>query len=239
MVILLLYFTTPSAAKPQQASMTEKLLSLDPVGTVLVMGGIIAYILALQYGGQSKAWNSADVIGLIVGFTVIFIAFGLWEYFQGERATMAPRLIGQRHVWVSSIFAMLIGGSYFLIIYYLPVYFQSIDGVDPTQSGVRNLPLILAVTFATIASGASISQNGHHLPLLIGGSAIATISAGLLYTLDIGTGSGKWIGYQILAGVGYGLAFQVPIITVQAKSTAEDLAALTAILMCKFILPSD
>jgi len=211
---------------------------MDPVGIVLVMGGIISYTLALQYGGVAEAWNSAHVVGLLVGFAAIFIVFGVWEYFQGERATITPRLFRQRHVWTGSLAALFMAGSYFLIIYYLPIYFQSIDGVDPTQSGVRNLPLILAVTFATVASGVSISQNGIAAPVMVGGLVLATISTGLLYTLDIGTGSGKWIGFQILAGVGFGVAFQVPMIIAQAMSAADDLAATTAIIMCKLI-PSE
>ncbi|EOO00201.1 putative major facilitator superfamily transporter protein [Phaeoacremonium minimum UCRPA7] len=229
--IILFFFTTPSAAKPVQATIREKLLQMDPVGVVLVMGAVISYILALQYGGQKYAWNSSEVIGLLVGFVVISIAFVGWELYQGERAMMPKRLIGQRVYLVASLFAFFFAGAYFLIIYYLPIYFQSIDNVSPTQSGVRNLPLILAVTVATIVSGGTISATGHAAPIKIGGAAIATIAAGLLYTLDIGTSSGKWIGYQIIGGIGWGLAFQVPIITGQATSPTKDLAEVTAIIL--------
>jgi hypothetical protein len=62
---------------------------------------------------------------------------------------------------------------------------------------------------------------------------IATISAGLLYTLDIGTPAGKWIGYQILAGFGYGIALQVPVIVGQATSAPSDIAPTTAIILCE------
>ncbi len=235
--MLLFFFTTPPAARPQVAPLREKLLQMDPVGTVLIMGGIISYILALQYGGVTYAWSSPTVVGLVVAAGVIFILFGLWEWHQGERATIAPRLISQRVVWVNGVTAMLLAGSYFLFIYYLPIYFQSIDNVDPTESGVRNLPIIIALTIMTIVSGASISANGHAAPLLVGGAALATIAAGLLYTVDIGTESGKWIGYQILAGLGYGVSFQIPMITVQASMGIEDLAAVTAILNCTCPLP--
>ena len=34
--------------------------------------------------------------------------------------------------------------GYFLICYYLPIYFQAIEGVSPIASGLRNLPLILS-----------------------------------------------------------------------------------------------
>lgn len=45
---------------------------------------------------------------------------------------------------------------------------------------------------------------------------IALIAAGLVYTLDVNPSTGKWIGYQILDGVGHRGAFQVPMIIVHA-----------------------
>jgi hypothetical protein len=64
-----------------------------------------------------------------------------------------------------------------------------------------------------------------------------TIAAGLLYTLDVGTPPGKWIGYQILAGFGYGIALQVSIIIAQAFSAPSDIAPTTAIIICKSFFP--
>ncbi|KAJ9132959.1 MFS general substrate transporter [Coniochaeta hoffmannii] len=229
--IILFFFTTPSQAKPVLAPFKEKILQMDPLGTVLMMGAIISYILALQYGGQEHPWDSSVVIGLLVGFVAIIAVFAAWEFYQGERAMVVPRLMAKRSVGAGSIFSFFFAGSYFVIIYYLPIYFQSIDNVGPTDSGVRNLPIILSVTVATIISGGTITATGIATPIVIGGSALATVGAGLLYTLDIGTGSGKWIGYQILGGLGWGVAFQIPIIVGQAMSTAEDMSSTTAVIL--------
>lgn len=232
-LIILLFFSTPNAAKPAPAALREKLMQMDPVGVVLVMGAVIAYILALQYGGQTHPWNSSEVVGLLVGFVLIVLVFVVWEWVQKDRAMLPARLAANRTYLVASLFAFFFAGAYFLIIYYLPIYFQSIDNVNPTQSGVRNLPLILAVTVSTITSGVFISQTGMATPVKIFGAALAVVAAGLIYTFDIGTPTGKWIGYQILGGVGWGLAFQVPIIIGQATAPPEDLAEVTAIILCK------
>lgn len=63
---------------------------------------------------------------------------------------------------------------------------------------------------------------------------ITTIAAGLLYTLDIGTSTGKWVAYQILAGFGYGIALQVPIVIAQAYAVPADIPSTTAIQICEF-----
>ncbi|RGP80176.1 hypothetical protein FLONG3_1710 [Fusarium longipes] len=229
--IIFLFFKTPRAAVPVQAPLLEKILQMDPLGIVLVMGYTISYILAVQYGGQAHSWDSSVVIGLLVGWVAISIAWAASCYFQGERSMIPGRILKDRTVWVMSAFAFIFAGSFFLAIYYIPIYFQSVHNASPTSSGVRNLPLILAVTFSTIFSGGLVTATGRYQPLLIGGAAIATIGAGLLYLLDIDTSTGKWIGYQIVAGVGWGLAFQIPMIAVQGTVDPKDLASATGILL--------
>lgn len=99
------------------------------------------------------------------------------------------------------------------------------------MSGVRNLPLILAVTVSMIASGAYISKTGIVAPILIVGTALGVVCTGLLYTFDIGTEQAKWIGYQVIGGVAWGIASQIPIIAVQASAPPANLAEVTAILL--------
>jgi MFS transporter, DHA2 family, glioxin efflux transporter len=230
-LIILLFFKTPSAAKPKSATLCEKLVQMDPVGVILAMGAVTSYILALNYGGTIHPWNSSQVVGLLVGFSAVSAAFVAWEWSQKDRAMIPFRLAGKRVYLVSSVFACFFSGAFFVIVYYLPVYFQSIDGVSAAMSGVRNLPLIIAVTISMIGSGVYISITGIAAPVIVAGSAIGIVAIGLLYTLDIGSSAGKWIGYQIIAGVGWGIASQIPIITVQATAVAADLAEVTAILL--------
>lgn len=66
---------------------------MDFVGAILMIGLIISFILALQYGGQTHSWDSSQVIGLLVGFVVLVAVFVLWEIFQRERAMIVPRLV--------------------------------------------------------------------------------------------------------------------------------------------------
>lgn len=234
--LIFLFFKTPMTAKPQAASPLEKLIHMDLVGVTLAMGAIISYILALTYGGVQHPWNSSMVIGLLVGFVLLTIAFFTWECWMGDNAMLPYRLIGQRVYLVPSIFGFFFSGAYFLIIYYLPIYFQSIDNVSAALSGVRNLPLILTVTVTMLSSGAYISVTGIAAPITVLGTALGVICTGLLYTLDIGTSEGKWIGYQVIGGVAWGIASQIPMMTVQATAKASDLAEITAnLLFCQTI----
>jgi MFS family permease len=231
--ITLLTFKNPQAIKVVDAPLKEKLLHMDFLGTSLIMGASIALLLALQYGGITHAWNSGLVVGLLVGFVVIVLTLIAVEIWLGERAMLTPRLIRQKTVWVNGIWSFFFAGGYFVTLYYLPIYFQSIDNVSPIGSGVRNIPLIIMFSIGTFGSGKAITKTGTAAPYLVGSSVIVTIAAGLLYTLDVGTSTGKWVGYQILGGFGYGVGLQVPVIIAQAFSAPTDIAPTTAIIICK------
>ena len=234
---MIFYFKTPSKAKAVDAPMREKILQMDLPAATLILGAVICYVLALQWGGQTKSWSNSDVIGCFVGFGVLLALFIATEVIQGERAMVVPRLMKDHTIIICMIFVFFVGGGFFALLYYLPIYFQVVDGVSASQSGVRNLPLILAVAISSIISGGTISATGHFVPILWFGGIIGTIGSGLIYTIDIGTPAGKWIGYQILTGVGLGLVFQIPIIVCQAIVAASDLSSVTAMVLCTSSFP--
>jgi len=94
-VVIFFFFVMPDKAQPAQATRKETLLQLDLFGAALMMGLIISYILALQYGGQTHSWSSSTVIGLLVGFVALLAVFVAWEIFQKERAMIVPRLVSR------------------------------------------------------------------------------------------------------------------------------------------------
>ncbi|KAE9366637.1 MFS general substrate transporter [Stipitochalara longipes BDJ] len=229
--ILVIFFRLPAHFKPAEATFREKMLQLDPIGIVLIMGAVICYILALQWGGLTLPWSSSTIIGLFVGFALLLICFGFDQWYMEERAMLPKRLLKDRYIHQGMAYSFTIAGTYFLVLYFLPLYFQVIDNVSPIQSGVRNLPLILAITIATVASGVGITVTGRPMPFMIVAGVLGTVGVGLLYTLTIGSSSAKWIGYQVLAGLGIGLGFQVPVSAVQATLPQIDIPSGSAMII--------
>lgn len=72
---------------------------------------------------------------------------------------------------------------------------------------------------------------GYFTPLVVIGSALTTTGSGLIYTFSETSSSGTWIGYQVIVGVGIGLAFQAPIMAAQALAEPRDVSATTAIML--------
>ncbi|KAL8998606.1 MAG: hypothetical protein Q9169_002357 [Polycauliona sp. 2 TL-2023] len=229
--IIIFTFSTPDAFKPVKATMKEKLLQMDFIGSFLIMAAVVCFVLALQYGGITKPWSDKTVIGLVVGFGLIIIVFCINEWYQGERALIQSRLLKRRIIWTASLYIVLLGGGFFTLLYYLPIYFQSVSGISPSESGIRNIPLVIGVAICTTLSGGLISTFGYYVPLMVVSTVLATIGTGLCYTLGLNSPSSQWIGYQALAGIGIGLGFQVPIIVAQASVDPEDISSASSLIL--------
>ncbi|MCJ1387729.1 hypothetical protein MMC18_000572 [Xylographa bjoerkii] len=179
-------------------------------------------------------WKSSEVIGLLVGSGLLTIVFVVSQWLLDDRAMLVPKLLKTRVVAIGMAYGFLHEGAFFLLLYYIPIYFQAVDGVLPTEAGVRNLPLLLSCGFGSLASGILISRFGHFVPLMVLASAGSCIGAGLIFTLDVDSPSSKWIGYQVLAGLAFGSGLPLAIIAGQAKALPEDLPSTTAMLLFAF-----
>lgn len=91
--------------------------------------------------------------------------------------------------------------------------------------------MALSALFA-ILSGGLVGKVGYFQPFLVIGAIFATVGAGLLYSLDIGSSAGQYIGYQVLVGIGVGTSIQIPVIAAQALSDMAEIPCVTAVVLC-------
>lgn len=98
LAVVLFFFKIPSTMTPASASLREKLLQMDFQGTVLILSSLICYMLALEEGGVRRPWNSSVVIGLLVGFVVLAVLFGIDQWLQGDRAQIVGRIMKRRTI---------------------------------------------------------------------------------------------------------------------------------------------
>jgi hypothetical protein len=69
---------------------------------------------------------------------------------KGETATVPARIRENHQQIVATVFGFFCGGSFFIMIYYLPIWLQAAKSVSAVQSGIRNWPLCFEVTIITI-----------------------------------------------------------------------------------------
>ncbi|PYH71881.1 MDR family MFS transporter [Aspergillus vadensis CBS 113365] len=228
---LLLTLRLPQSHRPAPTPVLEILLKLDLPGCFVMTGALICYLLALEYGGITKSWNSSQPIGLLVGWILLTLLFAAVEWFQGDEALVASRYLRNRGVFMCCIFVFFLNAANYIRVYYLPLYFQAIKNASPERSGILLLAYIVPTSVFTMLAGGVLNKVGYYQPFLLAGAGIVTIGSGLIYTLDINTSSSRIIGYQILAGAGDGICVQVPVTAVQAFVDQKELATVTALVL--------
>ena len=159
---------------------------------------------------------------------VVFVAIQFWK---GEFATVPPRIASQRSMAFAIWFTFALGGSFFILLYYLPIWFQAIKSASATGSGIRNLPMILSLVFSSIIAGGLITTFGYYTPFMIASSVFMAVGAGLLSTFKVSTGHSEWIGYQAIYGFGVGMGMQQALIAAQTVLKIDDVPVGTALIM--------
>lgn len=123
------------------------------------------FLLAMQTASQDGVWNTATIIGLFVGSGLTLLVFIAWEWHRGDQAVIPGKVVLRRTVLFTCIFAFTQMGGLTVATYYLPAWFQAIQGVGPLQSGVRILPTVITQMLATMFAS-SLGGRLFFLPLL-------------------------------------------------------------------------
>lgn len=219
---------TPKSFQTPQVSFIHKMSQMDFTGVTLCIGFFVCYVIALQRGGVETAWSDSTVIGCFVGFGVLAILFILNEWWLGERASVVPRLIKHRRILWLNVVVTLNSAGFFVLIYYLPIYFQSVRGTTAITSAVHNLPFLIG-GLTSIASGMILSATNQFIPFMGAGAALSAVGGGLIYTFEVDTSTGRWVGYQLLAGASTGFISQIPIMASTAIAEMSDMSTVSAI----------
>ena len=201
---------------------------VDWQGSLLMVASVISLLLALSFGGSKGwAWNSTKVIGLMVAFVVLAVAFLLVERSASE-PILPLRLFRSPSFSIANAATFILGFSMFGAIIYVPLYLQIVKGATPTKSGLLMLPMMAGVILTSIISGRVISKLGRYKWSTVAGTLIMAAGLVLFTRLEADTPLWQSFIYMLVIGVGLGLSMQPLILAVQNSLQLRDMGAGTA-----------
>ena len=212
-----------------QGNAWHKLKRLDYPGALTLVFALTTLLLAINWGGQTFPWSSPVIISLFTSFAVFLVAFVLIECYLSVEPIVPMHLLKIRNV--SLIFSInFLAGIVFLgIMFYGPMYFQIVRGMNATDSGIHMLPFILALVLCSLGSGAIITVFGRVKPLIVLAMLFLTVGTGLLFSLNINSTKAQEIVYFLLCGIGVGLHIQTTLISAQSSVLPQFMAIITAL----------
>jgi EmrB/QacA subfamily drug resistance transporter len=200
---------------------------IDYLGAGLLAGGLSAIVLVTSLGGNTWAWDSAQVVGVGALGVALLGAFALVERRAAE-PILPPALVRDPIFAVAGALSLIVGFALFGAVTFLPLYFQTVDADSPTRSGLRLIPMLGGVVLTSIVSGQVITRTGRYRAFPIAGTAVMTVGMLLLSRLAIGT-SGAMAALDLLVlGLGLGMTMQVLVLAVQNAVDYSVLGAATS-----------
>jgi EmrB/QacA subfamily drug resistance transporter len=201
--------------------------SIDYAGFVLLSGGLTAFVLATSLGGNTFAWASVEIIGLIV-FAIAALGTFLWVESRAAEPVLPLSLFRNNTFAVTNAIGFLVGMAMFGSITFLPMYLQLAKGISPTESAMQLVPMMIGLIGASTLSGFFMTRTGRYRILPRLSTFVLVIGLMLLANMQLDTPAWLVAIYMFLVGAGIGPVNSVSVTATQNAVPRAVVGAATA-----------
>lgn len=226
---LLAYLPTNISERSTRYTGWAAVRRIDFIGAILVAAASICLLLGLTWGGDATyAWNSPQVISILVIAGVLLALFILAERFVAE--PILPLNLFRNQVFAAdSVLSLLQGMVLFGLAIYLPLFLQAVLGESATNSGAGVTPFSASVVVGASLGGIAIAISKRYQFITILGTIIMAIGVFLLTRLTPSTALWEAIIYMVITAIGMGSLFSVLTLAVQNALPRSQLGVGTGV----------
>src|SRR5262249_51326391 len=146
----------------------------------------------------------------------IATAIFLWIESRAKEPIVPLDLFKNRGYSSTILATFLSAIGFFGAIVFLPLWFQFVKGVSPTESGLQILALLAGLIISSIGSGILVSKTGRYKILAAGSLAVMSLGLYLMTGLDASTSEPQLWVWMFITGLGVGPSFAVFTIVIQS-----------------------
>ncbi|XXG94705.1 hypothetical protein Hte_000962 [Hypoxylon texense] len=220
----------PSFHPLRGITIRERLASIDFAGFLLGCGTWVSFLLAFTMAGGVWPWDDGRTIATFVVFGVLLTAYVLQQYFAifttPARRLFPGHLLRKRTQVLLYVVTAAGGTSMYVIIYYIPLYFQFVNGDGAVMSAVRLLPFVCIAVTVSIFAGSFLHLIKIYMAIyLLGGILFVAGGGPLMVYLNPGSGAGIVYGLTVIIAAGCGLSMTSAFTIATLTSEPEDVNA--------------
>jgi EmrB/QacA subfamily drug resistance transporter len=198
---------------------------LDYIGAVVFTVAVTFLLLGLT-NKQSADWASFEVGGYLLISAVVGAIFLAIESRVAEPIVPLD-LFRDRSYAVTILATFLAAIGFFGAIIFLPRWFQFVQGISPTESGLQTLALLAGLILSSIISGALVSRSGRYKWIVTGALGIMAVGILLLTGLTSRTDLPVLWAWMFITGFGIGPTLSVFTIVIQSVVPFDRLGVAT------------
>jgi len=204
------FVNAPIGAIALLITLTRVRETRDPDATGIDWAGLVTFSLALfcllsgLIKGNAWGWGSPRIVALLAAAGILLVAFFAAELAQ-QRPMLDLGLFRKPAFTGASLGALAVSGSLFAMFVYLTLFFQSVQGASPLQTGLRFLP---TTTLSFLVAAVAGHLTGRVPLRVLLSSGLALCAAGL-WQMNTLSAESQWTALLpglILTGIGFGIA---------------------------------
>ncbi|HLM16730.1 MAG TPA: MDR family MFS transporter [Acidimicrobiia bacterium] len=201
--------------------------AIDYLGSALLTVALAALVVLATAGGKDVDWISPESGALVLVLLVCSVAF-VWRERHAAEPFVPLRLFQNTVVRIAAPVNFTSGLLFYLGVFFLPVFFQEVAGVDATASGLLLIPFMIGTAASTTFAGNRVERTGRYRTWPILGGVAMTIGALALTTIGLDTSVAVVAAFGTIVGIGVGFAMQTSILAVQNAVDVADLGMATS-----------
>ena len=229
--------------KSRRSSIKEKLLRVDWFGGFIFVASFTSFLMGLTWGGVQFPWSSfRTLVPLLIGTIGIGATF-TWEMLGAKQpfvrllifnslstvaiyfcAMMQGLLVSDVQLFLSAKAVLRKDQQLFCMLYYLPIYLESVKDLSPTITGVGLLGITCGLFPSSTLVGIVVSRTGHFRWAIWTGWVITTLGTGLLLLFGTHTNTATWASIFFVIGFGHGFLLSALGVSAQAAASSGDVS---------------
>jgi EmrB/QacA subfamily drug resistance transporter len=200
--------------------------NLDYLGAGVFTVAVSLLLIGLT-NKQTQDWTDPWVGGAIIASLLVGLVFLLVESRAAEPIVPLD-MFRNRGYAVTILVTFLSAMGFFGAIVYLPLWFQTVREISPTDSGLQTLALLAGLILGSIVSGAMVSRTGRYKSLISGSLLVMTVGLWMMTNLTATTELPLLWFWMFITGLGIGPSFSVLTIVIQSVVPFERLGVATS-----------
>ncbi|KAL8742587.1 MAG: hypothetical protein Q9190_004957 [Brigantiaea leucoxantha] len=219
-----IFFTVRIPVKHTDKSAWKR---IDFLGAITLSSTLILLLLGLNSGGNSVPWSHPLVLTTLPLSVVFLLLFIYVESNHASEPMIPVRLLLDRTVLSACLTNWFGTMSQFAILFYGPLYFQSVKELSAQEAGARLVPMAVGA-LGSVATGLIMRWTGRYYFLSVCVMAVFVAASVAISTFNVATPAWEPFVALFFAGLGYAGMLTVTLLALIAAVDHEHQAVITS-----------